>query len=114
MTSITFNTKTTKAALNGEMITEKPVAQFRTRYQAEDRVSASVKIVAMHFDEKLRQIRVIGSDTKIRKCNVDRLPSVEVGRELWKMLAKAGKEQKEVQFVAAGGFSPDVWFYTVK
>ena len=87
---------------------------FRVRRHVKDRVSQPVLLTAIHFDEKAREIRVFGDDGQTRKCKVDRLPTIEQGRQLFRTLQKAGTAKKPVQFVAAGGYSPDVWFYTVK
>lgn len=91
---------------------EKPVAFVTTRI-GKDRVSEPVQITAMHYDEQTKSIKAMCSDGKLRECRTERLPSIEHGRELWKMLAKKGKAQEPVKFVAAGGFSPDKWFYSV-
>ena len=90
------------------------VAAFRVRNtQAADKTSGPVTIKAMHFDEKTREIKVFCDDGRVRRCKVDRLPNVAVGRFLWKELALLGKNNVPVCFTAAGGFSPDVWFYDV-
>jgi hypothetical protein len=87
---------------------------FRVRKQIEDRMSDPVVLKAIHFDQKTREIRAFGSDGMTRKCKVDRLPSLEEGRALFRKLQELGKAQKKFQFIAAGGYSPNVWFYTVK
>jgi hypothetical protein len=35
-------------------------------------------------------------------------------RQLWKRLQTAGQAGVYVKFIAAGGFSPDRWFYTIE
>jgi len=87
---------------------------FRVRRAVADKTSAPVVVSAIHFDEKIRQIQVFCSDGNVRKCNVDRLPTIETGRMLWKLLQTVGKKQTTVVFKAAGGFSPDTWFYTIE
>jgi hypothetical protein len=87
---------------------------FDTRRTGKDRVSSEVTIEAMHFDDATRSIKVFCSDGNLRECRVQRLPSLEHGRTLWKRLQEIGKEKKSISFVAAGGFSPDKWFYTVE
>jgi hypothetical protein len=87
---------------------------FNTTRTGQDRVSAPVKIDAMHFDKVTNSIKVFCSDGNLRECRVSRLTSLDAGRQLWKQLQEIGKAEKEVQFVAAGGFSPDKWFYTVQ
>lgn len=89
-------------------------SNFRVRKQVADKLSDKVTVVAIHFDEKTREMRAFGSDGMTRKCKVDRLPSLAEGRALWKKLQRVGKTQELVSFVAAGGFSPDVWFYDVQ
>ena len=93
-----------------------PVAQpkaFTTSRTGKDRVSSAVTIEAMHFDDKTKSIKVFCSDGNLRECRVERLPSVEHGRTLWRKLQEVGKAKQEISFVAAGGFSPDKWFYDV-
>lgn len=91
------------------------VPHFRVRAQnADDKISGVTTLLAMHFDENLRQIRVFCADGYTRKCNVDRLPNIETGRALWTLLQTVGKKQTKIRFKAAGGFSPDVWFYTIE
>lgn len=80
---------------------------------AADRLSSPTTMMAATFDEKTREIRVFCQDGHTRRCKVDRLPSINVARNLWKKLTKIGGT-KPVVFVAAGGFSPDVWFYEVQ
>jgi len=87
---------------------------FDTSRTGKDRVSAPVKIEAMHYDEATKSIKVFCSDGNLRECRVNRLPSVGHGRALWRKMQAFGKAQQEVCFTAAGGFSPDKWFYTVE
>lgn len=87
---------------------------FDTSRTGKDRVSGPVKIEAMHFDDVTKSIKVFCSDGNLRECRVNRLPSIEHGRQLWRNLAALGKAGKEVRFTAAGGFSPDKWFYTAE
>lgn len=88
--------------------------QFRVRKQVADRVSQPTIMQSMVFMESTREIRVFCTDGNVRKCKVDRLPTLEDGRKLWTKLQRIGKAGKEVSFVAAGGFSPDVWFYDIR
>ena len=85
---------------------------FDTSRTGKDRTSKAVTIEAMHYDEATKSIKVFCSDGCLRECRVNRLPSVEHGRALWRKLQAFGKAQQEVCFTAAGGFSPDKWFYT--
>ena len=88
---------------------------FNTTRTGKDRVSNSVTIQAMHYDEVTKSIKVFGSDGHLRECRVERLPGgVEQGRQLWRELQAYGKAGTSLQFVAAGGFSPDRWFYSVR
>jgi hypothetical protein len=92
-----------------------PVTQaFRTTRTGADRLSDDVQLMAVHFDDKARCIRAMGSDGKLRQCNIDRLPSLDDARQLWKRLQTAGQAGVYVKFIAAGGFSPDRWFYTIE
>jgi hypothetical protein len=107
------------AGVNGGAVlaipgTEDYQTVFRVRRHVKDRVSQPVALQALHFDKKDREIRVFGADGLTRKCKVDRLPSLDDARALWTKLQEVGKAGKEIQFVAAGGYSPDSWFYTIK
>jgi len=90
------------------------VKAFNTSRTGKDRMSKAVTIEAMHFDDSTKSIKVFCSDGNLRECRTARLPDLEVGRQLWRKLQKVGKEKQEVSFVAAGGFSPDKWFYAVE
>lgn len=90
---------------------EAPVKVFNTSRTGKDRMSSPVQVEYMHYDEVTKSIKVVGSDGNLRECRTERLPSLEHGRVLWKKLAQAGKNKTSIQFVAAGGFSPDKWFY---
>lgn len=91
-----------------------PVKAFNTSRTGQDRMSKAVTVEYMHYDEVTKSIKVVGSDGLLRECRTGRLPSIEHGRNLWKKVARAGKEKKSIQFVAAGGFSPDKWFYDIE
>jgi hypothetical protein len=86
---------------------------FNTVRTAGDRVSAKVTLQAMHFDETTKSIKVFCSDGNLRECRIERLPTKAQGQKLWRDLQQAGKDKKEVHFKAAGGFSPDKWFYGI-
>jgi hypothetical protein len=88
-------------------------ARFATKRTAPDRYSANVLIQAMHYDEPNKAIRVFCSDGLTRTCLVGRLADINDGRALWKALQAAGANKEEVCFIAAGGFSPDKWFYDI-
>ena len=92
---------------------KQPVA-FTTTRTGKDRISSPSKIEAMHYDDKAKSIKVFCSDGKLRECRVERLPSIEHGRVLWRKLQELGAAKAEVTFTAAGGFSPDRWFYTAE
>ena len=94
-------------------VVEAGVTAFNTSRTGKDRTSKAVTIEAMHYDEATKSIKVFCSDGNLRECRTARLPDLEVGRQLWRKLQKAGKEKQEVSFVAAGGLSPDKWFYSV-
>lgn len=85
-------------------------AKFDTkRPNVADKVSKAVTILAVSANEETREILVFCSDNKTRRCKIDRLAGEP--NELWKRLKEAGKAETEVRFRAAGGFSPDTWFY---
>jgi hypothetical protein len=98
------------------MVKPEPVAEvkFTTTRTGKDRVSAATTIEAMHFDQATKTIKVFCADGNLRECRIERLTSVADGRDLWKKLQTHGRDKTEVKFVAAGGFSPDKWFYTVE
>lgn len=102
-----------------------PVAHFITATpNAKDKLSAPVGIEMMNFIKSqdktlIGSIMVWGTDGKARECKIDRLhqnkeQAALIGRALWAKCAKAGKEGTVIRFRAAGGFSPDRWFYTVE
>lgn len=86
---------------------------FTTSRKGSDRKSAHVVMQDARFDEATQSINVYCDDGKLRSCRLDRLPNLEAGRALWSAIQKAGKAQTPVQFVAAGGFTPDRWFYAI-
>lgn len=90
---------------------EQQTKVFNTSRTGKDRMSAPVTVEYMHYDETTKSIKIVASDGNMRECRTERLPSIEHGRVLWKKLAQAGKNKTSIQFVAAGGFSPDKWFY---
>ena len=87
---------------------------FVTTRRGATTISAPTQILALNWAEAQRQIQVVCTDGNIRKCNVDRLPNLNVARNLWDRLVKAQKGEEVVHFLAAGGFSPDRWFYTIE
>ena len=92
------------------MFPAKAPAKFDTkRPNVADKVSKAVTILAVSANEETREILVFCSDNKTRRCKVDRLAGEP--SELWKRLKEASKTETEVRFRAAGGFSPDTWFY---
>jgi len=79
----------------------------------EDRVSLPVTIVELDYNETTRTIEATGSDKRKRQCRIDRIVDVEVLKELTKDLQKAYDNSNTIQFVAAGGNDPNVWFYNI-
>lgn len=91
------------------------IAPFKvTNERAAIRLSEPMQIVAVHYNEASREIRVVGEDANVRVCKIDRLTSINAARELWKALIEAKNSTREVQFKAAGGFSPDRWFFDIE
>lgn len=80
----------------------------------EDRTSLPVTIVDLNFNEVTRSIEVTCSDKRKRQCRIDRLNSDKLVKSLTNALQKAYSNQTPVQFIAAGGNDPQVWFYTIK
>jgi len=91
-----------------------PVFSFATKREVADRLSGATTIKAIHFDQEARSIKAFCADGFTRECKVDRLSNIEAGRALWVMLSEATKNETSIQFVVAGGFSADKWFYNAK
>lgn len=86
-----------------------------TNEKAAVRLSDPMQIVAVHYDELTREIRVVGEDANVRVCKIERLKGgLDQARKLWVDLIEAKNSTREIQFMAAGGFSPDKWFYDIK
>jgi hypothetical protein len=79
-----------------------------------DRQSLPVTIIDLSFNEVTRSIEVTCSDKRKRQCRIDRLANDKLIKSLTEYLQEAYTKQHSVVFIAAGGNSPDVWFYTVK
>lgn len=109
MTTISFS-----QALSTKTKAKTKQVAFTTVRTGDDRVSAAVQMHTAHYDKETNSIKVFCHDGKLRECRVERLPSKAIGQKLWKDIQEAGKAKKAVQFVAAGGFNPDRWFYQIK
>jgi hypothetical protein len=79
----------------------------------EDRVSLPVTLKELTYNDTTRSIEATGSDNRKRQCRIDRIVSTEVLKSLTKDLQKAYDNQETLQFVAAGGNDPNVWFYNI-
>lgn len=102
----------TLAAYNGKAVTPQQVFSV-TNTKAAVRYSEAMQIVALHYDEASREIRCVGEDGNVRTCKIARM-DINAARELWVNLKEIKNSSSEIQFMAAGGFSPDKWFYDVK
>jgi hypothetical protein len=102
--TLSFSSKVVKAQ----------VAAFTTSRKGADRKSSPVTMLDARYEEATQSIKIFCSDGKLRECRVERLASKEVARELWTTIQKLGKAKAPVTFVAAGGFTPDRWFYTIE
>jgi len=94
----------------------KPAAQTVfsvTNTTAATRYSAPMQIVAVHYNQETQEMRVVGEDTNVRVCKVARM-DINMARELWKKVVEAKNSTREVQFMAAGGFDPNRWFFDIK
>jgi hypothetical protein len=89
------------------------VAAFTTTRKGADRMSDAVTMLDARYEEETQTIKIFSSDGKLRECRIERLPSKEHAKALWKTIQSAGKAKTPVKFVAAGGFSPDRWFYQI-
>ena len=81
------------------------------RTNVKDRTSRTVKVLAIHFDHATQSMRVFCNDGYTRECRIDRLTDREHGRRMWVHLKECINKGYDIMFVAAGGFSPDKWFY---
>jgi len=79
----------------------------------EDRISQTVVLKELTFNEITRSIEATGSDNRKRQCRIDRITDTEALKQLTKDLQKAYDNQDTIQFVAAGGNDPNVWFYNI-
>jgi hypothetical protein len=102
--TLSFSSKVVKAQ----------VAAFTTSRKGADRKSSPVTMLDARYEEATQSIKVFCSDGKLRECRVERLTSKDDARALWSAIQKAGKAKAPVVFVAAGGFTPDRWFYTIE
>lgn len=91
-----------------------PVAAFTTKRVVADRRSSNVIPQAMHFDEATRSIKVFCDDGFTRECKVDRLADINAGRKIYQDIQMMIKEGTRMRFIAAGGFDPNKWFYTIE
>ena len=110
MTTLTFNAFNA----NTDTIEENTAPAFRTSRVGTYQKSFPTVINQIHYNKTEKTISAMCADGNTRVCRVARLPSLEAGRQLWSELMEAGKAQKEVVFVAAGGFSADRWFFMIE
>lgn len=92
---------------------EETSGEFLTTRAGPVRLSIPHTIVSGTFDSTMREIQVFTENGKIHRCKVDRLPDAEAGRALWKKLVAAQKKETSIRFKAAGGFSPETWFFDI-
>jgi hypothetical protein len=78
------------------------------------RKSRKHTILSGTLDDLTREIRIYDESSRIHRCKVDRLPSTEAARALWKKLVEAQKKEQEIRFLAAGGNNPELWFYDIE
>ncbi len=100
------------AQYNGKVAVPQSVFSV-TNTKAAIKYSEPMQIVALHYDEATKEIRAVGEDTNVRVCKIARM-DINHARELWTNLKEIKNSAREIQFMAAGGFSPDKWFYDVK
>lgn len=114
MTTLSINRARSSNAFSTmaqSLVQRKPAPVFKCLDQnAEMKYSEPQQIVAVQYNETTREIRVVGSDTNVRVCKIDRLPSIEFARELFTTLKTVKNAQTDICFQAAGNFSPDKWF----
>jgi len=105
-----YNMASSLVSPKAEPITANTVAFKCLTPDAAMKYSEPQCIVAIHYNDKTREIRVVGEDTNVRVCKIDRLPSIEFARELYATLKACKESGKIICFQAAGGFSPNKWF----
>jgi len=95
---------------------EKKVVEikFNTAVVMDDRLSAPTQVLSTSYDHEKGILYVVGSDGYTRKCIVKRMPSMAHAAALQKKVRQAIKDGTPMQFAAAGGNDPSVWFYAVK
>ena len=77
------------------------------------RYSEPMYIVAVHYDKTTNEIRAVGEDANVRVCKVGRM-DINEARKLWTRLQEAKASSTEIKFCAAGGFSPNKWFFDIQ
>lgn len=115
MATRTFNSSALSSMASALVSTPKaiPVAFVTATPAAATKYSEPVSIVTVHYNDSTREIKAVGSDGNVRVCKIDRLESIEHGRQLWTLLKGVQHSEALVCFASAGGFNPDRWFYTV-
>lgn len=104
--------RTATLSFASSIIAKKEVA-FTTTRKGADRMSDAVTMLDARYEEETQTIKIFCTDGKLRECRVERLPSKDHAKALWKSIQQHGKAKTEVRFVAAGGFTPDRWFYQI-
>jgi len=79
-----------------------------------DRVSNPVFIINLEYREDTNTIIAEGSDNRKRRCQLNRINIDGYAEKLCNALQRAYDYQFEVQFIAAGGNDPGVWFYNIQ
>lgn len=77
-----------------------------------DRISVPVIITLPEYNETSNTFIISCSDNRKRRCQLNRLAD-GYAEKLFAKIQKAYDKCLEVQFLAAGGNDPDVWFYDI-
>ena len=77
-----------------------------------DRTSVPVIITFPEYNEDSNTFIISCSDNRKRRCQLNRLAE-GYAEKLFDKLQKAYDKGMVVNFVAAGGNDPDVWFYDI-
>jgi hypothetical protein len=92
-----------------------PVSVFSTMNPTQaDRISNPVFIVNLEYNQATNTIIAEGSDNRKRRCQLNRITADGYAEKLCNALQRAYDYQFEVQFIAAGGNDPGVWFYNIQ
>jgi hypothetical protein len=104
---------TMMTAFKPTFVTAKPALFMTNNPLDTDRMSKPVVIIGLEYFEDTNTVVANCSDSRKRRCQLNRLTDDKFAEKMCKDLQKAYDKGTEVQFVAAGGNDPQVWFYNI-